>query len=205
MGICPGYIANKIFQLRGTPSNTLVWPSQLSKLEPLLLTENKKKLLSSGLADSLLAQVRGVLLCLQQKGHPDLILADVPRITNHWMKNTGASDAASRGVPEWLRNGQGRWGLLSQEPKMMVRKYMKSALEEKLSTSDIGVQWCSAKIVSGPVPHSTAQLSSDSDYSQRLLVSEGRRSHATVRGPAALCGDWIIIFSIFWMGVGALW
>jgi hypothetical protein len=35
-GLCPGYIANKIFQLRGIPSDTLVWPSQLSKLEPLL-------------------------------------------------------------------------------------------------------------------------------------------------------------------------
>jgi hypothetical protein len=80
------------------------------------------------------------------------------------MKNTGASDAASRGVPEWLCNGQGRWGLLSQEPKMMARKCIQSALEEKLSTSDIGVQWCSAKTISGPVPRSTAQLSSDSDY-----------------------------------------
>ena len=55
-------------------------------------------------------------------------------------------------------------GLLSQEPKLMVRKYIQSTLEEKLSTSDIGIQWCSAKIVSGPVPHSSAQLSSDSDY-----------------------------------------
>jgi hypothetical protein len=64
-----------------------VWPPQLSKLEPLLLAENKKELLSSGLADSLLARVRGVLLHLQQKGHPDLVLADVPRITNYWMKN----------------------------------------------------------------------------------------------------------------------
>jgi hypothetical protein len=102
-------------------------------LEPLLLAENKKKLLSSGLTDSLLARVRGVLLYLQQKGHPDLIMADVPRITNYWMKNTGASDAASRGGPEWLRNGQGRWGLLSQEPKLMMRKYIQSTLEEKLS------------------------------------------------------------------------
>jgi hypothetical protein len=43
-------------------------------LEPLLLlAENKKKLLSSGLADSLLARVRGVLLYLQQKEHPDLV------------------------------------------------------------------------------------------------------------------------------------
>ena len=163
-GLCPGYIANKIFQLRGIPGDTLVWPSQLSKLDPLLLAANKKKLLSSGLTDSLLVRVRSVLLYLQQKGHPDLVLADVPRITNYWMKNTGASDAASRGVPEWLRNGQGRWGLLSQEPKLMVRKYIQSTLEEKLSTSDIGIQWCSAKIVSGPVPHSSAQLSSDSDY-----------------------------------------
>jgi hypothetical protein len=51
-------------------------------------------------------------------------------------------------------------GLLSQEPKVVVRKYIQSTLEEKLSTSDISVQWCSAKIVSGPVPHSSAQLSS---------------------------------------------
>jgi hypothetical protein len=57
-GLCPGYIANKIFQLRGIPSDTLVWPSQLSKLDPLLLAANKKKLLSSGLADSLLARAR---------------------------------------------------------------------------------------------------------------------------------------------------
>jgi hypothetical protein len=69
-----------------------VWPSQPPKLEPLLLAENKKKLLSSGLADSLLARVRGVLLYLQQKEHPDLVLADVPRITNYWMKGTGAPD-----------------------------------------------------------------------------------------------------------------
>jgi hypothetical protein len=76
------------FQLRGIPGDTLVWPSQLSKLDPLLLAANKKKLLSSGLTDSLLVRVRSVLLYLQQKGHPDLVLADVPRITNYWMKNT---------------------------------------------------------------------------------------------------------------------
>jgi hypothetical protein len=46
----------------------------------------------------------------------------------------------------------------------MVRKYIQSALEEKLSATDIGIQWCSAKNISGPVPHSSAQLSSDSDY-----------------------------------------
>jgi hypothetical protein len=138
-------------------------------LEPLLLAENKKKLLSSGLADSLLARVRGVLLCLQQKEHPDLVLADVPRTTNYWMKNTGASDAASRGVPEWLRSGHGRWVLLSQEPKLMVRKYIQWTLEEKLSTSDIGIQWCSAKIISGfqaqyLIILPLSSVSSDSDY-----------------------------------------
>jgi hypothetical protein len=96
----------RFFNYEGPPAThwCLVCPSQLSKLEPLLLAENKKKLLSSGLADSLLARVRGVLLyllCLQQKEHPDLVLADVPtRTTNYWMKSTGASDAASRGVPE---------------------------------------------------------------------------------------------------------
>ena len=163
-GLCPGYIANKIFKLRGIPSDTLVWPSKMSRLEPLLLDRNSSKLLSSGLMDSLLTRVRSVLLYLQQKGHPDLATADVPRITNYWMKNTGASEAASRGVPEWLRNGQGRWGLLSSEPKLMVRKYIQSTLEEKLSTSDIGVQWSSAKVDPRPAPCSSAHLSSDSDY-----------------------------------------
>jgi hypothetical protein len=51
--------------------------------------------------------------------------------------------------------------MMSQKPKLMVRKYIQSTLEEKLSTSDIGIP---AKIISGPVPHSSAQLSSDSDY-----------------------------------------
>jgi hypothetical protein len=36
--------------------------------------------------------------------------------------------------------------------------------EQPASIADIGIQWCSAKIISGPVPHSSAQLSSDSDY-----------------------------------------
>jgi hypothetical protein len=52
---------------------------------------------------------------------------------------------------------------------MMVRKYIQSTLEEKLSTSDIGVQWCSAKIVLDPVPHSTAQLSAA--IASRLLTT----------------------------------
>jgi hypothetical protein len=58
--------------------------------------------------------------------------------SNYWMKVTGASESASRGVPEWLRNGQGRWRLNAQEPCQMVRKYIQSTLEEKLSTSDFG-------------------------------------------------------------------
>jgi hypothetical protein len=66
----------------------------MSKMEPLLLARDKRKLLSSGFMDSLLARVRSVLLYLQQKGHPDLVTADVPRITNYWMKNTGDSEAA---------------------------------------------------------------------------------------------------------------
>jgi hypothetical protein len=37
------------------------------------------------------------------------------------------------------------------------------------------------------------------------FLGEGRRSHATARGSVALCGDKIIIFSVFWMGVEALW
>jgi hypothetical protein len=38
-----------------------------------------------------------------------------------------------------------------------------------------------------------------------VFLGEGRRSRATARGSVALCGDWVIIFSIFRMGVGALW
>jgi hypothetical protein len=56
----------------------------------------QEKILPSGLADSLFVRVRGVLLYLQQKEHPGLVLADVPRITSYWMEGTGASDAASR-------------------------------------------------------------------------------------------------------------
>jgi hypothetical protein len=75
---------------------------------------------------------------LQHTGHPDLLLADVPRITNYWMKITGASEAASRKDPEYLRNGQGRWRLLAKEPTQMVQKYIQSTLDEKLTTSDFG-------------------------------------------------------------------
>ena len=78
---------------------------------------------------------------MQHTGHPDLLLADVPRITNYWMEQiTGASGAASRsqGVPEYLRNGQGRWRLLAKEPTQMVQKYIQSTLDEKLTTSDFG-------------------------------------------------------------------
>ena len=93
---------------------------------------------SSGGNDALLPRVRAVLLYLQHTGHPDLLLADVPRITNYWMKITGASEAASRKVPEYLRNGQGRWRLLAKEPTQMVQKYIQSTLDEKLTTSDFG-------------------------------------------------------------------
>ena len=125
-----------------------VWPDHISRSEPLLRTvlspkdsarsARRLKLSGGRGSDSLLPRVRAVLLFLQHEGHPDLILADVPRITNYWMKITGASESASRGVPEWLRNGQGRWRLNAQEPSQMVRKYIQSTLEEKLSTSDFG-------------------------------------------------------------------
>jgi hypothetical protein len=122
------------------------------------------------------------------------------------MKNTGASDAASRGVPEWLRNGQGRLGLLSQEPKLMVHKYIQSALEEKLSTSDIGIQWCSAKIISGPVSHSSAQLSTPAILinNNAFLWWKGD-VHMLLSGDQWHCVVIGLFFSIFWMGVEALW
>ena len=121
-----------------------VWPEHISRSEPLLRTvlspkdsaRSARRLKSSGGTDSLLPRVRAVLLFLQHGGHPDLILVDVPRVTNYWMKITGASESATRGVPEWLRNCQGRWLLHAQEPCLMVRKYIQFTLEAKLSTSD---------------------------------------------------------------------
>jgi hypothetical protein len=59
-----------------------------------------------------------------------VLLADVAAClasTNYWMKITGASAAAFRKVPEYLRNGQGRWHLLAKEPTQMVQKYIQSA------------------------------------------------------------------------------
>jgi hypothetical protein len=79
---------------------------------------------------------------------------------------------------------------------MVVRKYIQSALEEKLFTSDIGGQWCSAKIVQAL--YLILQLSSAAiPIINNVFLGEGRRSHATAKGSVALCGDWIIIFSIF--------
>ena len=144
----PGRIVDAILQLRGVPLGAVEWPAHLSKTEPLLLgadamstravARDKRRLKSSGGNDALLPRVRAVLLYLQHTGHPDLLLADVPRITNYWMKITGASEAASRKVPEYLRNGQGRWRLLAKEPTQMVQKYIQSTLDEKLTTSDFG-------------------------------------------------------------------
>jgi hypothetical protein len=54
------------------------------------------------------------------------------------MKITGASEAASRKVPEYLRNGQDRWRLLAKEPTQMAQKYIQSTLDEKLTTSGFG-------------------------------------------------------------------
>jgi hypothetical protein len=145
-GLVPGRLLGAILLLRGVPVGATVWPEHISRSEPLLRTalspkdsaRSARRLKPSGGSDSLLPRVRAALLFLQHEGHPDLILADVPRITNYWMKTTGASESASRGVPEWLRNGQGRWRLNAREPSQMVRKYIQSTLEEKLSTSDFG-------------------------------------------------------------------
>jgi hypothetical protein len=114
-------------------SNAVAWPARLSKTEPILLgaaaltksavARGRRRLLSSGGKDTLLPRVRAVLLYLQHTGHPDLLLADMPRITNYWMKITGGSGAASRKAPGYLRNGQGRWRLLAKEPTQMVQNY----------------------------------------------------------------------------------
>ena len=60
---------------------------------------------------------------------------------NYSWKITGASESQARGVPEWLRHGQGRWRRNAQEPCLMVRRYIQSTLRAKLSTSDYGVHW----------------------------------------------------------------
>jgi hypothetical protein len=91
-----------------------------------------RRLKSSGGKDTLLPRVRAVLQYLQHTGHPDLLLADVPRITNYWMGITGASEATFRKVLEYLRNGQGRWRLLAKEPTQMAQKYIQSTLTLEL-------------------------------------------------------------------------
>jgi hypothetical protein len=133
-GLVPGRIVDAILQLRGVPLGTVEWPApaHLSKKVPLLIgaaamstravARDKRRLKSSSGNDALLPRVRAVLLYLQHTGHPDLLLADVPRITNYWMEITGASEAAPRKVPEYLRNVQGRWRLLAKEPTQMAQK-----------------------------------------------------------------------------------
>jgi hypothetical protein len=146
-GLVHGRIVDAILRLRGVPLNAFEWPAHLSKTEPLLLgaaalstravARDKRRLKSSGGKNTLPPRVRAVLLYLQHTGHPDLLLADVPCITNYWMKITGAPGAAFRKVPEYLRNGQGRWRLLAKEPTQMVQKYAytQSTLDEKLTTA----------------------------------------------------------------------
>jgi hypothetical protein len=122
-GLVPGRIVDAILQLRGVPLGAVEWPVHLSKTTgPLLLgadamstravARDKRRLKSSGGNDALLPRMRAVLLYVQHTGHPDLLLADVPRITNYWMKITGASEAASRKVPEYA--------ILAQRPRPLA-------------------------------------------------------------------------------------
>jgi hypothetical protein len=119
-GLVPGLIVDAILQLRGVPLGAVEWPAHLSKTEPLLLgadamstravARDKRRLKSSGGNDALLPRVRAVLLYLQHTGHPDLLLADVPRITNYWMEITG-------GIWSCLPQGS---GVFAQRPRSMA-------------------------------------------------------------------------------------
>ena len=144
-GFNPGLLLTEIFLCHGVDPKVMKWPDRVNKGIPLFsrkgLQGARKKRGSSGF-DSFLPRVRSVLLYLKtQDRHPDLQLTDVSTVGNYSWKITGASESQARGVPEWLRNGQGRWRRNAQQPCLMVRRYIQSTLRAKLSTSDYGVNW----------------------------------------------------------------
>jgi hypothetical protein len=144
-GFNPGLLLSEIFKCHGVDPLILQWPPSVNKNIPLFSRRGRhgaRKIRSSSGNDSFLPRVRSVLIYLKTVDkHPDLQLVDIRTVGNYSWKITGASESQARGVPEWLRNGQGRWRRNAREPCLMVRRYIQSTLRAKLSTSDYGVQW----------------------------------------------------------------
>ena len=64
----------------------------------------------------------------------DLSGLDLSVVYGYSLKNSGAVTlAASRGVEKYLRNGHGRWLLLSSTPPEMVGRYVQASLDDKLA------------------------------------------------------------------------
>ena len=81
--------------------------------------------------------LRPTLLHLQRRGMGDLNGLDLSVVYGYSLKNSGVTLAASRGVEKYLRNGHGRWLLLSSNPPEMAERYVQASLDDKLTVSDV--------------------------------------------------------------------
>ena len=81
--------------------------------------------------------LRPTLLHLQRRGMGDLNGLDLSVVYGYSLKNSGVTLAASRGVEKYLRNGHGRWLLLSSNPPEMVERYVQASLDDKLTVSNV--------------------------------------------------------------------
>ena len=81
--------------------------------------------------------LRPTLSHLQRRGMGDLSGLDLGVVYGYSLKNSGVTLAAARGVEKYLRNGHGRWLLLSSNPPDMVEAYVQASLETKLTVSSV--------------------------------------------------------------------
>ena len=81
--------------------------------------------------------LRPTLYALQRSGLRDLVGLDLSVVHGYSLKNSGVTLAASRGVEKYLRNGHGRWLLLSSNPPEMVEAYVQASLDDKLTVSNV--------------------------------------------------------------------
>ena len=142
-GLNPGKFLADLMALHGVDAYSMTWPANVSKKLPLFHSPGGARRYSSIGVRPFLPQVRAALIYLKAtRKLPDLQTVVIDKkLTNYWMKIGGASEAQARGVPEWLRNGHGRWRLFAQDPPEMVRHYAKASVREKLSCSDFGAPW----------------------------------------------------------------
>ena len=75
--------------------------------------------------------LRPALLHLQRRGMGDLNGLGLSVVYGYSLKNSGVTLAASRGVEKYLRNGHGRWLLLSSNPPEMVERYVQASLDDR--------------------------------------------------------------------------